>query len=294
MAEDDPDDSQPAAEDDPDDSQPAAEDESAGTGTATIDGSDNSWYASAPSKLQAYGPIFENAGQQYGIDPKVLMAIAMQENVAQGDNNPLGISGTYAPYHYQTPEEAEAAIYHQASVMASPDGPYARARTLDELAHVYSPPGGEAAGVHNDPNNSNSGEASGIYANLQKLGYTGSGDWRTISSDGTDARGSFAPGSQEAIDAEYDTDWKSLVEGDKPPELTPDQVQAEQEFSERWSEKPVSSGRRTRSLTTRFLMMRSSLRCRSGWLPRWSYPPSRRWSKPRTARRRLKTLTSRG
>jgi hypothetical protein len=118
-----------------------------------------------PDKLKPYISVFEDAGSAHGFNPKVLMAIAMQENVAPGDMNPLGISDDSGPHHYGSPEEAEAAIHRQVAVMTSPTGPYRNVRNLNDLAAVYSP-----VGASNDPYGTNSGEASGIIANLAKLG----------------------------------------------------------------------------------------------------------------------------
>src|SRR5580692_8172940 len=131
-----------------------------------MDDSDSGWNLDViPDKLKPYINVFEEAGSAHGFNPKVLMAIAMQENVASGDMNPLGISDDSGPHHYGSPEEAEAAIHRQVAVMTSPTGPYRNVQTLNDLAAIYSP-----VGASNDPYHTNSGEASGIIANLNKLG----------------------------------------------------------------------------------------------------------------------------
>src|SRR5215831_1928124 len=122
------------------------------------------------SKLQPYLGAFEEAGKQYGIDPRLLLAIAQQENVAAADLNPLGISpGGGGPTHFADMEAAKAGIMKQAALMSrgiyQGTGPYAGAKTLAELAQVYSP-----IGASNDPYGTNVTELSGWRSKLRAMG----------------------------------------------------------------------------------------------------------------------------
>ncbi len=122
-----------------------------------------------PTNLEAYAPVFAEAGQKYGFDSKMLMAIAMQENVNPNDLNPLGISpNDGGPTHFQSMDDAKNAIFRQVAFMADPNSPYAKAKNIDEFANVYSPPG-----APNDVNNTNATEAAGIKAKYALLGGSG-------------------------------------------------------------------------------------------------------------------------
>jgi hypothetical protein len=164
-----------------------------------------------PDKLKPYVSVFEDAGAAHGFDPKVLMAIAMQENVASGDMNPLGISDDSGPHHYSSPEEAEAAIHRQVAVMTSPSGPYKdyiQSGNLNDLAKVYSP-----VGASNDPYHTNSGEASGIIANLNKLGLNVS-----ASSQDDSTQEQYVPHTEEEYSKMYAEDDPNLKEqADRTP-----------------------------------------------------------------------------
>jgi hypothetical protein len=109
------------------------------------------------------------AGQRYGIDPKLLAAIAMQENVAAADLNPLGISTEAGARHYVTMMDAQAAIMRQTALISQGiyqgKGPYRGVRNIYDLARIYSP-----VGARNDPNRTNVTEPSGIRAQYKRLG----------------------------------------------------------------------------------------------------------------------------
>jgi len=124
----------------------------------------------ASNKLEPYKKIFEEAGKQYGIDPRLLLAIAKQENVAARDLNPLGISpGGGGAAHYANMQAAREAIFRQVALMSAGiyqgKGPYRKATTLAELAQIYSP-----IGAANDIYGTNATELAGWQAALRSMG----------------------------------------------------------------------------------------------------------------------------
>jgi len=144
--------------------QAAAGAAAAATGAGTLAS------VAASNKLEPYKKVFEEAGAQYGIDPRLLMAIAQQENVAARDLNPLGISpGGGGAAHYADMAAAREAIFKQVALMSrgiyEGKGPYRKASTLAELAQIYSP-----IGAANDIYGTNATELSGWQTALRKMG----------------------------------------------------------------------------------------------------------------------------
>ena len=114
-----------------------------------------------------WDPVFEEVAPRYGLDPDLLKAIAMQENVNPAYNNPLGRSSDAGVHHYTTPEEGRAAIEHQVQLLTDPNGYYkdfVKTGSIADLAKVYSP-----VGASNDPYRTNATEGSGIAAALARL-----------------------------------------------------------------------------------------------------------------------------
>jgi hypothetical protein len=111
--------------------------------------------------------VLEEAATSAGLDKDILRAIARQENVASDHNNPLGLSTDSGVKTFSTGSDAVAAIYRQARLLTDPNGPYhefARTRSINDLARVYSP-----VGAANDVYGTNSSEGSGIARELAKL-----------------------------------------------------------------------------------------------------------------------------
>jgi hypothetical protein len=116
--------------------------------------------------LAKWGPVFDRIAPKYGLDPDILKAIALQENVKPAYNNPLGRSSETGVYKY-SPDQAEAMIEHQVQTLTNPNGYYkdfVKSGSIDDLAKVYSP-----VGAKNDVYGTNSTEASGIQGFLAKI-----------------------------------------------------------------------------------------------------------------------------
>jgi hypothetical protein len=116
--------------------------------------------------LAKWGPVFEQLAPKYGLDPDILKAIALQENVNPKYNNPLGRSDDSGVHHYSE-DQAQAQIESQIKLLTNPHGPYAdfvKTGNIYDLAKVYSP-----VGAKNDVYGTNASEPSGIIAGLARL-----------------------------------------------------------------------------------------------------------------------------
>jgi len=124
-----------------------------------------------PQPLQPYSKTFEEAGAKYGVAPQILAAIAMHEtgngtsSAFRNKNNAMGISDKSGPIAMASVEES---IDKMASLLGKGinegTGPYANAKTIDDIARVYAPPG-----AGNDPRNLNQFWTQGVTSNIQKL-----------------------------------------------------------------------------------------------------------------------------
>jgi hypothetical protein len=113
-----------------------------------------------------WGDTFDQVAQQYGLDPDLFRAIALQENVNPSYNNPLGRSTDSGPYRYNS-DQGRAAIEHQAKLLTDPNGPYrdfVASGSIHDLAKVYSP-----VGAKNDVYGTNASEPHAIASNLAKI-----------------------------------------------------------------------------------------------------------------------------
>jgi hypothetical protein len=116
--------------------------------------------------LSKWSPVFDSIAPKYGLDPDILKAISLQENVNPAYNNPLGRSSKTGVYHY-TQEEAASQIEHQVKLLTDPRGYYAdfvKSGSIYDLAKVYSP-----VGAKNDVYGTNADEPAGIIANLARI-----------------------------------------------------------------------------------------------------------------------------
>ena len=121
-----------------------------------------------PKPLAPLAPVFQEAGQQYGIDPRVLMAISMHEtgggtsSAFRNKRNAMGVSDATGPISFEDPAES---IQRMARVLSSEKGPYRNATTLAEIAAIYAP-----VGAGNDPRGLNKHWLAGVSKYLRQLG----------------------------------------------------------------------------------------------------------------------------
>ena len=122
-----------------------------------------------PAPLAPYAATFTAAGAAYGVDPRLLAAISMNEsangtsNAFRNKNNAMGISDENGPTHQ---ESVEVSIEKMARLLGSKTyGPYKNARTLAEVAAEYAP-----VGAKNDPRKLNGGWLEAVSRNLRALG----------------------------------------------------------------------------------------------------------------------------
>jgi hypothetical protein len=76
-------------------------------------------------------------------------------------NNAMGISDKHGATAQSSVRDS---IFKMARSLANPKGPYRKAKTVDEIAAIYSPPGAE-----NDPNGTNSEWPDAVKRNLSHL-----------------------------------------------------------------------------------------------------------------------------
>lgn len=121
-----------------------------------------------PASMKHLAPVFQDAGQKYGIDPKFLAAISMLETgkgtskAFHNKNNAMGVSDRRGPISFSNPAES---IYRMAKTLANPKGPYARANNIQGIGRIYAPPG-----AGNDPNGTNGYWATGVAKYYSQLG----------------------------------------------------------------------------------------------------------------------------
>lgn len=120
-----------------------------------------------PPPMREHAGDFIEAGQTYGINPKVLAAISAFETgggtsrAFREFNNAMGISNSKGPTAQTSVRDS---IFHMAKLLGSDSGPYAKANTIEELGAIYSPPGAE-----NDRHGTNAEWPSGVRSWLARL-----------------------------------------------------------------------------------------------------------------------------
>jgi hypothetical protein len=73
----------------------------------------------------------------------------------------MGISDSSGPTEQPSVRDS---IFRQAKTLSKAEGPYAKAKTIEEIGAIYAPPGAE-----NDPKGTNGGWADGVRAWLSRL-----------------------------------------------------------------------------------------------------------------------------
>jgi hypothetical protein len=124
-----------------------------------------------PDPLKPFAKDFETAGARYGVDPKLLAAIAMHEtgngtsSAFLNKKNAMGVSNASGPVEMGSVAES---IDKMANLLGKGinegAGPYANAKSIADIANIYAPPG-----AGNDPNNLNQFWTSGVTSNIEKL-----------------------------------------------------------------------------------------------------------------------------
>ena len=124
-----------------------------------------------PDPLKPFSKDFETAGARYGVDPKLLAAIAMHEtgngtsSAFRNKNNAMGVSDASGPIQMNSVSDS---IERMAMLLGKGinegTGPYANAKSIEDIASIYAPPG-----AGNDPKNLNKFWTSGVTSNIQKL-----------------------------------------------------------------------------------------------------------------------------
>lgn len=121
-----------------------------------------------PAGLRPYAEAFQKAGERYGVDPRFLAAISVQETgggrsaAFRRRNNAMGISGTGGPKRFSS---VEASINSMARTLANPEGYYRGRNTISGIASVYAP-----IGAANDPNGLNNHWQKGVKKFYRMLG----------------------------------------------------------------------------------------------------------------------------
>lgn len=146
----------------------AADPNTAATDAKTVGPNNTDWTKNLPEKMQGDAQNFVNAGKKYGVDPRFLAAISMNEtgngtsSAYRNKHNAMGISGTTGPKRFASTADS---IDKMARTLAKPDGYYKGKNTIAGIANIYAP-----VGAHNDPHNLNSGWKSAVTRNFAKLG----------------------------------------------------------------------------------------------------------------------------
>lgn len=132
----------------------AAKAQDGATGESKVPGTDDtSWTEKLPKGLQQHADAFVEAGKKYGVDPRLLAAISMQETgggrskAINNKNNAMGIMGSSGLKRFQS---VQASIESQARSLSREGGYYQGADTIGEIAGIYAP-----VGAKNDPNGLN-------------------------------------------------------------------------------------------------------------------------------------------
>lgn len=123
------------------------------------------------SPLRKYAGSFEEYGNEYGVDPALLAAIAEHEtgggksSAFRNKNNAMGVSNASGPIKM---ESVEASIEKMASLLGrginEGRGPYANAKSIEDIGRKYAP-----IGAGNDPRNLNQFWTRGVRSKYEKL-----------------------------------------------------------------------------------------------------------------------------
>jgi len=159
-------------------------DTSGSSSSSNAGGTTSTSVGNLPPGLAPHAKDFEDAGRQYGIDPKFLAAISMVEtgdgtsSAFRNKKNAMGISSSSGPTAQNSVRES---IFKMARTLSNPNGPYKGKKTIDAIGAVYAP-----VGASNDPNGTNGGWPAMVKKKLAQLGgnpnqiFTGTGNSNTM------------------------------------------------------------------------------------------------------------------
>ncbi|MBI3928340.1 MAG: peptidoglycan-binding protein [Armatimonadetes bacterium] len=120
-----------------------------------------------PEALRGYADTYVAAGERFGVDPRFLAAISMQEtgggrsSAFRNRNNAMGIMTRRGVASFPS---VEASIERQARTLGRADGPYQGQTGIGQIGSVYAP-----IRARNDPGNRNRhwvGNVSNFYRQL--------------------------------------------------------------------------------------------------------------------------------
>lgn len=129
---------------------------------------DTKWAEKLPPKLREHAQAFIDAGKKYGVDPRFLASISMQEtgggksSAFRNKNNAMGISGKGGPKRF---ESIGQSIDVMARTLAKPNGYYKGKSTIADIGKVYAP-----VGAANDPGGLNKHWIPNISNNFRMFG----------------------------------------------------------------------------------------------------------------------------
>lgn len=142
--------------------------------TSAIPGTeDTSWTEKLPKGLQPHAQAFVDAGKKYGVDPRFLAAISMQETgngtsySMRKRNNAMGIMKGSKHRTFKTVADS---INSQANSLTRDGGYYTGKTSIAQIGATYAP-----IGAKNDPNNLNRHWVPNISRNFEMLGGDASG-----------------------------------------------------------------------------------------------------------------------
>jgi len=211
-----------------------------------VSGQRTSSLGNLPDPLKPFAKDFETAGARYGVDPKLLAAIAMHEtgngtsSAFLNKKNAMGVSDASGPVKMGSVAES---IDKMANLLGKGinegAGPYANAKSIADIANIYAP-----KGAGNDPNNLNQFWTSGVTSNIEKLDQNQPEQVQTTTSSNQDRFGFTPPKPKitskivtgeeaQKFGGKADRRYEVKLEGDTiietkeiPPDMTPAEERA--------------------------------------------------------------------